>query len=55
MTWTLAAMAVTDWNGDGDTDCIVQPLYPWFCWMDGSYIKHGYAKAKILIVESIKK
>jgi len=28
--------------------------YPWFCWLEGSYVKHGYAKARILAVEEKK-
>jgi len=41
-----------DDNGDGDDDFIVMSSYPWFCWLEGSYVQHGYAQGKILTVES---
>ena len=44
-------MVIADWNDDGDDDFVVQSLFPWFCWVDGSYRKHGYAKGKILKVQ----
>jgi hypothetical protein len=47
-------MVIADWNGDGDDDFVVQSLFPWFCWVDGSYIKHGYAEARILEIQDRK-
>lgn len=45
-------MVIADWNGDGDDDFVLQSLFPWFCWVDGSYRKHGYAQGKLLEVQS---
>jgi hypothetical protein len=45
-------LLISDWNGDGDDDFIVMSSYPWFCWLEGSYVQHGYAQGKILTVES---
>jgi hypothetical protein len=42
---------IADWNGDGDDDFLVMSSYPWFCWLEGSYVKHGYAQGKILAAE----
>ena len=42
---------IADWNGDGDDDFLVMSSYPWFCWLEGSYVKHGYAQGKILATE----
>jgi hypothetical protein len=45
-------MVIADWNGDGDQDYLVIGAYPWFCWLDASYVKHGYAVGRITSVES---
>ncbi len=45
---------IADWDGDGDDDFLVMSAYPWFCWLDGSYVKHGYARGRILSVEPRK-
>lgn len=45
-------LVIADWNGDGDDDFIVMSSYPWFCWLEGSYVEHGYAQGKILSIES---
>ncbi|MFB3903691.1 MAG: FG-GAP repeat domain-containing protein [Acidobacteriota bacterium] len=45
-------MVVADWNRDGDDDCLIMSSYPWFCWLEASYIRHGYAKARITKVET---
>ncbi|HPA46797.1 MAG TPA: VCBS repeat-containing protein [bacterium] len=44
-------LVIVDWNGDGDDDCMIRSSYPWFCWLDASYIKHGYIQGKIIGVE----
>ena len=44
-------MVVADWNQDGDNDCLIMSSYPWFCWLEASYIRHGYAQARITKVE----
>lgn len=38
---------VVDWNGDGDDDIVSSDSYGYFCWADASFMKHGYAKAKL--------
>jgi len=44
-------MAV-DWNRDGDLDFLLQnPHYPWLCWLDGSYVKHGYPPTRIMRIQ----
>lgn len=45
-------MVIADWDGDGDDDFLVMCSYPLFCWLDGSYVKHGYARARMLRVEA---
>jgi hypothetical protein len=45
-------VVVGDWNGDGDDDFLVMSSYPWFCWLDGSYVRHGYAEARLVAVEA---
>lgn len=45
-------IVIADWNGDGDDDFLVMSSYPWFCWLEGSYVKHGYAQGQVLAVES---
>jgi len=40
-----------DWNGDGDDDILVMSSYPWFCWLEASYIQNGYAQGRVLSVE----
>ena len=42
---------IGDWNSDGDDDFLVMSSYPWFCWIEGSYAKHGYAEAKAVAYE----
>ena len=44
-------VVIADWNSDGDDDFLVMSSYPWFCWLEGSYVEHGYAVAKILAAE----
>jgi len=44
-------LVIADWNADGDDDLLVMSSYPWFCWLEGSYLKHGYVQARILAVE----
>jgi hypothetical protein len=45
-------MVIADWNEDGDDDCLIMSSYPWFCWLEASYIKHGYAQARVTRVEA---
>ncbi|MBI3852070.1 MAG: VCBS repeat-containing protein [Verrucomicrobia bacterium] len=45
-------LVIGDWDGDGDDDILVMSSYPWFCWLDGSYIQHGYARGHIFKVEA---
>ncbi len=45
-------VVIADWNGDGDDDFLMMSSYPWFCWVDGSYVKHGYIPGRRLMVES---
>lgn len=40
-----------DWNGDGDVDLLAMASYGYLCWYERSFLKHGFAPAK---VESIK-
>ena len=42
---------VADWNGDGDDDIIIQTGYQYFCWLDKSYLRYGYAKAHLVRLE----
>lgn len=44
-------LLIADWNGDGDDDYLLIGAYPWFCWLDGSYIEHGYTTARISQVQ----
>ena len=44
-------LLIADWNNDGDDDFIVMSSYPWFCWLEGSYVSHGYAKSKIVAMQ----
>jgi hypothetical protein len=44
-------LLIADWNGDGDEDYLFQSSYPWFCWLDGSYVRGGYAKGEVLRTE----
>ncbi|HXG24820.1 MAG TPA: VCBS repeat-containing protein, partial [Chthonomonadales bacterium] len=44
-------IVIGDWNGDGDDDILVMSSYPWFCWLEASYIQNGYARGRILSVE----
>jgi len=44
-------LVVADWNHDGDDDFLVMSSYPWFCWLEGSYVRHGYVRARIASVE----
>lgn len=44
-------LLIADWNGDGDDDFLVMSSYPWFCWLDGSYVRHGYAYGRIILME----
>jgi hypothetical protein len=39
-------VAVTDWNGDGDTDLIVSTSYHYTCWFERSFLEHGYARGE---------
>ncbi len=41
-------VVIADWNGDGDDDFLVMSSYPWFCWLEGSFARHGYAKALVV-------
>ena len=45
-------LLVTDWDCDGDDDFLLMSSYPWFCWLDGSWVKHGYAPARITGIEA---
>jgi FG-GAP-like repeat len=40
-------LVIGDWDEDGHDDFLVMSSYPWFCWLDGSYIKHGYCQARL--------
>ena len=42
---------IADWNSDGDDDFLVMSSYPWFCWIEGSFVKHGYAEAEVVAYE----
>ncbi len=44
-------VVVADWNRDGDDDFLVMSSYPWFCWLEGSYVRSGYAHARALVAE----
>lgn len=45
-------LLIADWDGDGDDDFLLMSSYPWFCWLDGSWVKHGYAPARLIRIES---
>lgn len=45
-------LLIADWNRDGDDDFLIMSSYPWFCWLEGSYLRHGYARGQIVAVES---
>ena len=47
-------MVIADWNDDGDDDFILQALFPWIVWLDGSYVEHGYAEGRILEIQDRK-
>jgi hypothetical protein len=47
-------VVIADWNGDGDDDFLVMSSYPWFCWLDGSFVKHGYIPGRLLARERKK-
>jgi hypothetical protein len=53
LPWSMKTMLSCDWNGDGDADIITQSAYPWFCWMDGSYIRNNgyYVMGTIIAVD----
>jgi hypothetical protein len=44
-------LVIADWNDDGDDDVLVMSSYPWFCWLEASYIRHGYASGRIVALE----
>ena len=44
-------LLIADWDGDGDDDYLLMSSYPWFCWLDGSWVKHGYAASRIIGIE----
>jgi hypothetical protein len=48
--YALRSFVVADWDGDGEDDWLLKSSYPWFCWLNGLYIKYGYANGKILDV-----
>jgi hypothetical protein len=43
-----APIVVADYNGDGDTDLIVQTAYGYTCFYERSFIRAGYAKAEVM-------
>jgi len=45
-------IVIADWDGDGDDDLLIMSSFPSFCWLDGSYIAHGYIPANLLKVEA---
>ena len=46
-------IVVADYNGDGDTDLIAHTAYGYTCFYECSFIRAGYAQAKIVgIVQS---
>ena len=46
-----APLVVADYNGDGDTDLIVQTAYGYTCFYERSFIRSGYAKAEAIAVQ----
>lgn len=44
--------AVWDWNHDGDPDIMLASSYGFVYFLDGSYVKYGYAKAEVTRAES---
>lgn len=46
-----SAVAVVDWNGDGDDDVMIPTGYLYFTWAERSFLEHGYAKAELIRTE----
>lgn len=44
-------MVIGDWDEDGEDDFLIMAYNSWFCWLNGAYIKHGYAHGRTLRVE----
>jgi hypothetical protein len=42
---------VVDLNGDGDDDLIIQTEYDYTCWVERSFLEHGYAEGNPLSIE----
>jgi hypothetical protein len=46
-----APIVAADYNGDGDTDLIVQTAYGYTCFYERSFIREGYARAEVVSVQ----
>jgi hypothetical protein len=46
-----APIVAADYNGDGDTDLIVQTAYGYTCFYERSFIRSGYAEAEVVEVQ----
>jgi hypothetical protein len=44
-------VVVADYNGDGDTDVILQTAYGYTCFYERSFIRSGYAQGRVLAVQ----
>jgi hypothetical protein len=49
------SVSVVDWNGDGDDDVMIPTNYPYFAFVERSYLDHGYANGQLLALQQIKR
>jgi len=47
-----AVVNAVDWNEDGDVDLLARASYGYLCWYDRSFLKHGYAPARVISLEA---
>jgi hypothetical protein len=47
----IYSLAAADWNHDGDEDILYSTAQGCFCFVERSFLRHGYRPARLLAVE----